>query len=162
MRVGAGPGPDAGPVRIAGLFAAATSDAAAGVVRTGPSAWAAPMLVGSAVVYTVISVLNATAMTMTERAEEIRLLRTLGTKPRQLTRMVCWKTLTVTCTGTLLGTGIAAASLTALGKAATGQPSFVYSVPQYAGLVLVCAVSGLAGALASTRKARRGSLRSDD
>ncbi|MFD9947973.1 FtsX-like permease family protein [Nonomuraea sp. NPDC059023] len=144
------------------LFAVATTDAAADVTRTGPAAWAAPVLVGSAVAYTVISVLNATAMTMAERTEEIRLLRTVGTKPRQLTRMVCWETLTVTCAGTLLGTGIAAASLTALGKAATGQAWFAYSVPQYAGLVLVCVVSGLAGALVSTRKARRGSLRPDD
>lgn len=62
------------------LFAVATTDVAAGVIRTGPSAWAASMLVGSTVVYTVISVLNATAMTMGERAEEIRLLRTVGTK----------------------------------------------------------------------------------
>ncbi|WP_329086346.1 FtsX-like permease family protein [Streptosporangium sp. NBC_01469] len=144
------------------LFTVATGDAATGVTRTGPSAWAVPMLVGSAVAYTVISVLNATAMTMAERTEEIRLLRTLGTKPRQLTRMVCWETLTVTCAGTLLGTGIAAASLTALGKAATGRPWFAYSLPQYAGLVLVCAVSGLVGALVSTRKARHGSLRPND
>ncbi|MFI6788821.1 FtsX-like permease family protein [Nonomuraea sp. NPDC050383] len=93
---------------------------------------------------------------------EIRLLRTLGTKPQQLTRMVCWETLTVTCAGTLRGTGIAAASLTALGKAATGRSRFAYSVPQYAGLVLVCVVSGLAGALASMWKARHGSLRPDD
>ncbi|GAA3472522.1 hypothetical protein GCM10018965_070750 [Nonomuraea roseola] len=143
------------------LFAVATADAAAGVTRTGPSAWAAPLLVGSGVVYTVISVLNATAMTMTERTEEIRLLRTVGTKPRQLARAVCWETLIVTCTGTLLGTGIAAASLTALGKAATGEPWFAYSLPQYAGLVLVCAMSGLAGGLAATRRARCGSLLSD-
>lgn len=143
------------------LFAVSTSDAANGVVRTGPSAWAAPILVGSAVAYTVISVLNATAMTMAERGEEIRLLRTLGIKPRQLTRMVCWETLIVTCAGTLLGTGIAAAALTALGMAATGRPTFTYSVTQYAGLVLVCAVSGLAGAVVSTRKARCGSLRPD-
>ncbi|NRQ34988.1 hypothetical protein HII36_24620 [Nonomuraea sp. NN258] len=51
---------------------------------------------------------------------------------------------------------IAAASLTALGTAALGRPSFACSVPQYAGLVLVCAVSGLAGAVVSARKARRG------
>ncbi|WP_433508544.1 FtsX-like permease family protein [Nonomuraea sp. CA-143628] len=140
------------------LFAVATSDAAAGVTRTGASAWAAPMLVGSAVVYTVISVLNATAMSMAERTEEIRLLRSVGTKPRQLVRAVCWETLIVTCAGTLLGTGIAAASLTALGKAATGEAWFAYSLPQYAGLVLVCAVSGLAGGLAATRRARHAPL----
>ncbi|MEV0195068.1 ABC transporter permease [Nonomuraea sp. NPDC050691] len=140
------------------LFAVATSDAAEGVTRTGPAAWAAPVLVGSAVVYTVISVLNATAMTMNERTEEIRLLRTVGTKPWQLARMVCWETLIVTTAGTLLGTGIAAASLTALGTAVTGEPWFAYSLPQYAGLVLVCAVSGLAGGLAATRRARLGPL----
>ncbi|MGN9840627.1 FtsX-like permease family protein [Nonomuraea sp. H19] len=98
---------------------------------------------------------------MAERAEEIRLLRTVGTKPRQLARAVCWETMIVTCVGTLLGTGIAAASLTALGKGATGEPWFAYSLPQYAGLVLVCAVSGLAGGLAATRRARRGPLLSD-
>ncbi|MEV4577131.1 FtsX-like permease family protein [Nonomuraea jabiensis] len=143
------------------LFAVTTSDAVAGVTRTGPSAWAAPMLVGSAVAYTVISVLNATAMTMAERTEELRLLRTVGTGPRQLARAVCWETLIVTCIGTLLGTGIAAASLTMLGKAATGEPWFAYSLPQYAGLVLVCAVSGLVGGLAATRRVRRRALVSD-
>ncbi|MEV1001733.1 ABC transporter permease [Nonomuraea sp. NPDC050202] len=140
------------------LFAVTTSDVAAGVTRTGASVWAAPTLVGSAVIYTVISVLNATAMTMTERAEELRLLRTVGTAPRQLTRAVVWETLIVTAVGVLVGTGIAAACLTALGQAATGRPWFAYSLPQYAGLVLVCAVSGLAGGLAATRRARRGPL----
>ncbi|MGI5491371.1 FtsX-like permease family protein [Microtetraspora malaysiensis] len=143
------------------LFAVETTDAAAGVTRTGPAVWVAPMLVGSAVAYTVISVLNATAMTMAERAGEIRLLRTVGTKPRQLARAVCWETLIVTCIGTLLGTGIAAASLTMLGIAVTGEPWFAYSLPQYAGLVLVCAVSGLAGGLAATRRARHGALLPD-
>ncbi|WP_345573053.1 FtsX-like permease family protein [Nonomuraea rosea] len=143
------------------LFAVTTTDAAAGVTRTGPAVWAALMLVGPALVYTVISVLNATAMTMAERTAEIRLLRTVGAKPRQLTRMVCWETLIVTGVGTLLGTGIAAASLTTLRKAATGEPWFAYSPPQYAGLVLVCTVSGLAGGLAATRRARRGALLPD-
>ncbi|MEV0823582.1 ABC transporter permease [Nonomuraea rubra] len=144
------------------LFAVTTSDVAAGVTRTGASAWAAPTLVGSAVIYTVISVLNATAMTMTERAGELRLLRTVGTAPRQLIRAVVWETLMVTAAGVLIGTGIAAACLTVLGQAATGRPWFAYSLPQYAGLVLVCAASGLAGALAATRRARRGSLLPDE
>ncbi|GII81510.1 hypothetical protein Sru01_64920 [Sphaerisporangium rufum] len=140
------------------LFAVATGDAATGITRTGPSAWAAPMMVGSAVIYTVISVLNATAMTMAERTEEIRLLRTVGTGPRQLVRAVCWETLIVTSVGALLGTGIAAASLTALGKAATGEAWFAYSPLQYATLVLVCVASGLSGALAATWKVRHGPL----
>ncbi|MEV0630141.1 hypothetical protein ACI2LC_40805 [Nonomuraea wenchangensis] len=67
----------------------------------------------------------------------------------------------MTCVGTLLGTGIAAASLTMLGKAATGEPWFAYSLPQYTGLVLVCTVSGLAGGLAATRRAWRGPLLPD-
>jgi ABC-type antimicrobial peptide transport system permease subunit len=71
---------------------------------------------------------------------------------------VVWETLIVTAVGVLIGTGIAAACLTALGQAATGRPWFAYSLPQYAGLVLVCAVSGLAGGLAATRRARRGPL----
>ncbi|MFI7441954.1 FtsX-like permease family protein [Nonomuraea indica] len=143
------------------LFAVATGDAAAGVARTGAAAWVAPLLVGSAMIHTVISVLNATAMTMSERAGEIRLLRALGAAPRQLTRAVCYETLIVTGAGALLGTAIAAASLTALGTALTGRPWFAYSLPQYAGLVLVCAASGLAAGLAATRRARRGSLLSD-
>ncbi|MEU8275587.1 FtsX-like permease family protein [Microbispora bryophytorum] len=140
------------------LFAISTSDAAAGVTRTGPDAWAAPVLVGSAVLFTVVAVLNATAMSMAERAEEIRLLRSVGTRPGQLTRMVCWESLVVTGAGALLGTSIAAASLAALGKAAVGELWFAFSVPQYLALVLVCAVSGLVGGLASTRGARRGPL----
>ncbi|GIH47198.1 hypothetical protein Mro03_23770 [Microbispora rosea subsp. rosea] len=140
------------------LFAVSTSDAVAGVTRTGPDAWAAPLLVGSAVLFTVVAVLNATAMSMAERAEEIRLLRSVGTRPGQLTRMVCWESLVVTGAGALLGTSIAAASLAALGEAAVGELWFAFSVPQYLALVLVCAVSGLVGGLASTRRARRGPL----
>ncbi|MEU4832350.1 FtsX-like permease family protein [Streptosporangium sp. NPDC023615] len=90
--------------------------------------------------------------------EEIRLLRSLGTGPRQLVRTVCWESLMATCAGVLLGTGIAAASLTAMGKALTGEPWFDYSVPQYLALVLVCVASGLTGGLAATRKARQGPL----
>jgi predicted lysophospholipase L1 biosynthesis ABC-type transport system permease subunit len=140
------------------LFAIETSDGAAGVSRTGAAAWVGPVLVGSAVAYTVISVVNATAMSMAERAAEIRLLRSLGTKPRQLTRAICWESLIVTGTGALLGTGIAALSLTALGQALTGEPRFAYSLTPYLGLVLICALSGLAGGLAATRKARRRPL----
>lgn len=140
------------------LFAIATSDEAAGMTRTGASAWAAPLVVGSATAYTVISVLNSTAMSMAERAGEMRLLRSVGATPAQLGRAVCWETLIVTCSGALLGTGIAVASLTALGVAATGEAGFAYSVPQYAGLVGVCAASGLVGGLVSTRTARQGPL----
>ncbi|MFC0860775.1 FtsX-like permease family protein [Sphaerimonospora cavernae] len=140
------------------LFAIATSDEAAGVTRTGVSAWAAPVVVGSAMAYTVISVLNSTAMSMAERAREMRLLRSAGATPAQLTRAVCWESLIVTCAGALLGTGIAAASLTALGLAASGEARFVYSAPQHAGLVGVCAVSGLIGGLLFTRTARHGPL----
>ncbi|MFG3436183.1 FtsX-like permease family protein [Nonomuraea sp. NPDC047897] len=140
------------------LFAVTTSDAAAGVVRTGPSVWAAPVLVGSAVAYTVISVLNATAMSMSERGAELRLLRSLGITPRQLVRAICWESLIVTCAGALLGSLIAVASLTALGEALTGEPGFAYSLPQWLGLVAVCAATALVGGLASTRRARRGAL----
>ncbi len=140
------------------LFAIATSDAAAGVTRSGPSAWAAPLLVGSAVVYTVISVLNATAMSMAERAGEIRLLRSVGMKPRQLTRAVCWESLIVTCAGVLLGAVIAACSLAALGVAATGRPWLAYSLPQFLAVALICLVSSLMGGLGATREARRGAL----
>ncbi|MEU7458692.1 FtsX-like permease family protein [Streptosporangium roseum] len=119
-----------------------------------------PLLVGSTVVYTVVSVLNATAMTMGERAEEIRLLRTVGATPRQLARAACWEMMIVTFVGALLGTGIAAASLSAPGEAVTGRPWFAYSLPQYVGLVLICGVSSLAGGLAATRQSRRGPLTS--
>ncbi|MFI7056229.1 hypothetical protein ACIBLB_29605 [Streptosporangium canum] len=46
----------------------------------------------------------------------------------------------------------------ALGKAATGEWWFAYSMPQYLGLVTVCTVSGLIGGPAATRKARHGPL----
>ncbi|WP_246005181.1 FtsX-like permease family protein [[Actinomadura] parvosata] len=138
------------------LFAVATSDAVAGVTRTGASAWAAPTLVGSAVIYTVVAVLNATAMSVAERGEEMRTLRTVGAKPRQLVRALSWETLLVTGVGALLGTAIAAASLSALGEALTGEPWFAYSLPQYAGLVAICAASGLAATLGAARRAQRG------
>ncbi|MGN9780334.1 FtsX-like permease family protein [Nonomuraea sp. ZG12] len=140
------------------LFAVTTLDEAEGVTRTGASAWAAPVLVGAAVAYTVISVLNATAMSMAERAGEMRLLRSTGMTPGQLARAVCWESLIVTCAGALLGTGIAAAALTALSRAVGGDGGFAYSLPQYLGLLGVCAAGGLIGGLAATRKARTGPL----
>jgi putative ABC transport system permease protein len=71
---------------------------------------------------------------------------------------VCWEALIVTCAGALLGTGIAAAALTALGRAVTGEGGFAFSLPQYLALIGVCAASGLIGGLAATRKARTGPL----
>ncbi|MFC7645643.1 FtsX-like permease family protein [Streptosporangium lutulentum] len=140
------------------LFAVATSDAASGIQRTGPDAWGLPVLIGSAVLYTVISVLNSSAMSMGDRADELRLLRAAGITPAQLTRAICWESAIVTCSGALLGTGIAVVSLVALSLAGTGEAGFVYSVPQYLAVLGLCAVSGLAGSLLSTRRARRGPL----
>ncbi|SPL88296.1 putative ABC transporter integral membrane subunit [[Actinomadura] parvosata subsp. kistnae] len=93
---------------------------------------------------------------MAERGEEMRTLRTVGAKPRQLVRALSWETLLVTGVGALLGTAIAAASLSALGEALTGEPWFAYSLPQYAGLVAICAASGLAATLGAARRAQRG------
>ncbi|SDI56704.1 FtsX-like permease family protein [Sinosporangium album] len=140
------------------VFAAATTQTAAGQATMEVGEWIAPALVGSTALYTVISVLNATAMSMSARAQELRLLRSVGIGPAQLTRALVWESLITVAVGALLGTAIAAAGLLTLGRVLTGRLWFDYSAPQYLGLLAVCTAAGLIGALVSTRKARRGPL----
>lgn len=140
------------------VFAVATSDEAAGIERTGIEFWSIPLLVGPAVIYTMISVLNSAAVSTGGRAGELRLLRSVGMTSRQVARALCWESLIVTIAGAALGTGIAAASLTALSLAATDETQVAYSVPQYLTLLGLCLASALAGALLATRRARLGPL----
>ncbi len=140
------------------LFAASTEAAFKGITRTGAAAWVAPLMVGSAIVFTVISVVNAAAVAMADQRDSLRLLRQIGALPAQLVRTVCWETLIATGVGVVLGTAIAALSLSAMGKAMTGELWFTGSLVQYAGLLATCVVGGLAGTLAATREARRGPL----
>jgi ABC-type antimicrobial peptide transport system permease subunit len=140
------------------VFAIAIADTSDGRVRAGVQLWALILLIGTAVVYTMISVLNSTAMSMSTRASELRLLRSTGATPRQLARALCWESLIATCSGALVGTLIAVVSLGAVSLAGTGAPWFGFSLPLYLALVGLCAAGGVLGALLSTRRARRGSL----
>ncbi|MFC4906696.1 FtsX-like permease family protein [Actinomadura gamaensis] len=140
------------------LFAVSTEDAFKGVSRHGPAAWVAPLMVGSAAVFTVLAVVNASAVAMADRRDGLLLLRQLGALPAQLVRTVCWESLLATGVGALLGTVIAVVSLLPLGKSMTGHAWFAWSPVQYAGLLATCVVGGLAGGLGATRKARRGPL----
>lgn len=140
------------------LFAVSTDDAYKGVTRTGEAAWVPLLMVGSAMVFTVIAVVNAAAVAMADRGDGLRLLRQIGALPAQLVRTVCWETLIATGAGALLGTAIAFVSLSAMGKAMAGHPWFAGSPVQYAELLATCVTGGLVSALAATRKARRGPL----
>ncbi|MEV5571334.1 ABC transporter permease [Spirillospora sp. NPDC052269] len=140
------------------LFSASTEAAWKGIIRTGAAAWVAPLMVGSATVFTVIAVVNAAAVAMADRGDSLRLLRQIGALPAQLVRTVCWETLVATGIGVVLGTAIAMLSLLSLGKAMTGVPWFDWSPFQYGGLLATCVIGGLAGTLAATRKARNGPL----
>ncbi|MCP2338660.1 FtsX-like permease family protein [Actinomadura rupiterrae] len=140
------------------LFGVSTGDAFKGVHRHGPSAWVAPLMVGSAVMFTVIGVVNASAVAMADRRDGLRLLRQLGALPAQLVRTVCWESLAATLVGVALGTAIAMISLLALGRSMTGGLWFEWSPGQYLGLLAVCVGGGLAGGLGATRSARKGAL----
>ncbi|MFC5180814.1 FtsX-like permease family protein [Actinomadura harenae] len=140
------------------LFSVDTEDVWKGFHRTGALAWVAPVMVGSATVFTVIAVVNAAAVAMADRGDSLRLLRQVGALPAQLVRAVCWEVLVATGAGALLGSAIAALSLAALGRSMTGEAWFAVSFPQYAGLLATCVAGGLVGALAATRKARKGPL----
>jgi predicted lysophospholipase L1 biosynthesis ABC-type transport system permease subunit len=140
------------------VFAIAIADTSDGRVRAGVQLWAVILLIGTAVVFTMISVLNSTAMSMSTRAPELRLLRSTGATPRQLARALCWESLIATCSGALVGTLIAVVSLGAVSLAGTGAPWFGFSLPLYLALVGLCAAGGVLGALLSTRRARRGAL----
>ncbi|MDJ0464737.1 ABC transporter permease [Streptomyces sp. H27-C3] len=95
--------------------------------------------------FTAITVVNALAMSVSERIREFAMLRLAGATRRQILRMVRVEALTVLLIAASLGTGMALAVLTALSVGMTGnaapavQPLVYATVVCAAGLLVLVA-----------------------
>ncbi|MFJ5547258.1 FtsX-like permease family protein [Streptomyces sp. NPDC093225] len=105
---------------------------------------------GLVLAFTAISVVNTLAMSTGERIREFAMLRLAGATRRQVLRMLRLEALSVLLMGAVLGTGIAAAVLTAFSVGMTGE-----AAPAVLPLVYA-AVVGAAGLLALTATAVPG------
>jgi putative ABC transport system permease protein len=100
------------------------------------------VIMGLIIAFTAIAIVNTLAMATAERSREFALLRLVGTTRRQILRMLRVETLTVTITGTVLGTAIALGTLSAYGAGMTGSARPAFPPGEY--LVIVAAAGILA------------------
>jgi putative ABC transport system permease protein len=102
-----------------------------------------------------LGVANTQALSVVERAREIGLLRAIGMRPRQVTRMIHAETLVVGLLGTVLGllAGLAAAWLAL--RAAADVPGGAPLVVPAGGLLGSALVAVVASILAARTTARR-------
>ncbi|HEY7484346.1 MAG TPA: FtsX-like permease family protein [Streptosporangiaceae bacterium] len=100
------------------------------------------VIMGLIIAFTAIAIVNTLAVATAGRARELALLRLIGTTRRQVLRMLRLETLVVTLTGTLLGSAVAVATLSAYATGMTGsaRPSF----PPLSYLAVLTAVATLA------------------
>ncbi|REE97746.1 ABC transporter permease [Thermomonospora umbrina] len=112
---------------------------------------------GLIIAFTAISLVNTLAMATGDRSRELAALRLAGTTRRQILRMLRWETLLLVLVGTVTGTAIAAATLSAFATGMAGTP--VPYAPPLACLGLLAAVT--AAALAATALPARVLLRAD-
>lgn len=113
------------------------------------------LAMGLVLAFTAFSVVNTLAMPTAERFREFAMLRLAGARRRQVLRMLRTGALAVLLIGTVLGSGIALAVLTAFSVGMTGVAAPAVLPVAYA------AVVGLAGvpALAATAVPGRTALR---
>ncbi|MFE1830488.1 ABC transporter permease [Streptomyces yangpuensis] len=113
------------------------------------------LAMGLVLAFTPVSVVNTLAMSTAERFREFAMLRLAGAERRQVLRMLRTEALAVLLIGTVLGSGIALAVLTAFSVGMTGVAAPAVLPVAYA------AVVGLAGllALAATAIPGRTALR---
>lgn len=113
-------------------------------------------LLGLAVIIAVIGIANTLSLSVFERTREIGLLRAIGMSRRQVRRMIRWEAVIVALFGAVLGvsigTGLGWAVVSSLADDGLGT----FAVP--AGrLVLWLGLAMVAGAIAASLPARRGS-----
>jgi putative ABC transport system permease protein len=109
------------------------------------------------VVIATLGIANTLALSMLERTREIGLLRAVGMTRRQLRAMVRSEALLVAAlavlVGLVLGTGLAGATVTALGR--TSTMAVQVPAPQLAAVVLLAAAAGLLAGIVPARRAAR-------
>ena len=85
-------------------------------------AWVNYLLVAMIIGYTVISLVNTLVIATGERRREFALQRLVGSTRGQILRMMSVEAILVAVSGVVLGTAVAAATLTAFGVALNGRP----------------------------------------
>ncbi|MCX5193967.1 ABC transporter permease [Streptomyces sp. NBC_00249] len=111
------------------------------------------LAMGLVLAFTAIAVVNTLAMSTAERIREFAMLRLAGAKRRQVLRMIRTETLAVLLIGTVLGSGISLAVLTAFSVGMTGSAApavlpLVYAVVVGVAGLLALAATGLPGRIA--------------
>ncbi|MFE6908698.1 FtsX-like permease family protein [Streptomyces erythrochromogenes] len=136
------------------VLSAAQADAAR-AERQDAGAGINLLAMGLVLAFTAVSVVNTLAMSTAERFREFAMLRLAGARRRQVLRMLRTEALAVLLIGTVVGSGIALAVLTAFSVGMTGVAAPALLPVAYA------AVVGAAGllALAATALPGRTALR---
>ncbi|RKT07287.1 putative ABC transport system permease protein [Streptomyces sp. 3211.6] len=132
----------AGAPGAVSVLSAAQADAAR-VRRAGAGAETNLLAMGLVLAFTAIAVVNTLAMSTAERFREFGLLRLAGAQRRQVLRMLRAEAVGVLLLGVALGSGIAAAVLTAFSVGMTGSAAPVVLPVVCAGVVAAAALLAL-------------------
>ncbi|MEU1439630.1 FtsX-like permease family protein [Streptomyces sp. NPDC005786] len=88
-------------------------------------AWSNYMMAAVLGGFAAIAALNTLVMTVLDRRGELGTLRLVGATRRQVLRMLRWESLLVSAAGVVLGSAIAAATLTPMMRGMTGEAPYV-------------------------------------
>ncbi|MEW1634582.1 ABC transporter permease [Streptomyces sp. NPDC093801] len=124
------------------VLSAAQADAAR-ARRASAGAEANLLAMGLVLAFTAIAVVNTLAMSTAERFREFALLRLAGAQRRQVLRMLRAEAVGVLLMGVVLGSGIAAAVLTAFSVGMTGSAAPAVLPAVWAGVVGAAALLAL-------------------
>ncbi|MBT2457080.1 FtsX-like permease family protein [Streptomyces sp. ISL-86] len=113
------------------------------------------LAMGLVLAFTAISVVNTLAMSTAERFREFAMLRLAGAKRRQVLRMLRVEAVSVVLIGTVLGSGISLAVLTAFSVGMTGVAAPVVLPVVYVGVLGVAGLLAVAATAVPGRVALR-------
>lgn len=114
-------------------------------------------LLGLAVIIGVIGVVNTLVLSVHERTQELGLLRAVGTRRRQVRRMVLFESVIIALLGTVVGVAIGLLFGWVMVRAVQVGVDVVYVVPagQLVAFVGLAAVAGVVAGLLPARRAAR-------
>ncbi len=111
-------------------------------------------LLALAIIIALFGIVNTLALSVMERTREIGLLRVLGMSRRQLRSMVRWESVIIALLGSLLGVVVGLGFAWVLVRSLRSRGLTAFAVP-WETLVVMVALSALAGVLAAVLPARR-------
>lgn len=113
-------------------------------------------LLALAIIIAVLGIINTLALSVIERTREIGLLRAVGLRRGQLTRMIVLESVVIALLGSVLGIGLGLIFGAALQRSLADQGLNVLSIP-WGTLVIFLVVAGLVGVLAALWPSLRAS-----